>query len=66
MTKSIFREVTIPYGGQAYPFTPSNRVLRRIEEEVSLTPPDQGAALRQTGDFANCLCGGRVFTGSGR
>ena len=37
MTKSIFREVTIPYGGQAYPFTPSNRVLRRIEEEVSLT-----------------------------
>lgn len=32
---SVFREVTIDYGGASYTFTPSNRMLRRIDAELS-------------------------------
>ena len=34
---SVFRDVTITWGGRDYVVTPSNRLLRRIEQEVSLT-----------------------------
>lgn len=33
----VFRDVTIAWNGVDYVVTPSNRLLRRIEQEVSLT-----------------------------
>ena len=31
----VFREISLEWNGEAYPFTPSNKLLRRIEREVS-------------------------------
>ena len=33
---SVFREIEISYQGKAYTFTPSNKLLRRIERDVPL------------------------------
>lgn len=33
----VFRDIDIEWEGQRYTLTPSNRLLRRIESEVSLT-----------------------------
>ena len=32
---SVFREMTIEWGGEEYAFTPSNKLMRRIEGELA-------------------------------
>jgi hypothetical protein len=34
---SVFRDVTITFRGQAYTVTPSNRMIRRLEQDVSIS-----------------------------
>ncbi len=41
---AVFRELTIHWKGEDRPFTPSNRLLRRIEEDVALTDVIAGIA----------------------
>ncbi len=41
---AVFRELKIRWKGKHYLFTPSNRLLRRIEEEVALTDVIAGIA----------------------
>lgn len=35
---AVFREVVVEWGGEERTFTPSNRLLRRIEREVPIWP----------------------------